>query len=305
MQSPDIPVLPCPPEARSPALRALHDGLSKDLQSGLVVALEAVDLTTADSALDGLFVAFSGAKLAAVWIQRMPGNMAVVWPPAFDSPACLALLHEAGRYLDRYGIGLAQILVAPRSSAQVELLSAGQFFHLADLQYLVAEKSAFPSEPLATSLRYETAAADFPERLSRVILRTYEATCDCPALGGLRKIGDVLAGYRSTGHYLRDQWCFVRAGDQDVGVLILADHRPAPHWELVYMGVVPEARGHEFGWQIARQAMWRAGQGGAGRLILAVDQANAPALAMYARAGFVGWECRQVFARLSSGQRFS
>ena len=304
MQSPDIPVLPCPPEVRTSALRALHDGLSKDLQPGLVVALGKVDLKD-DLALDGLLVAFTGQQLAAVWVQPMPGNSAAVWHPAFDSPACLALLNEAGRYLDRHGIGLAQILVSSRLPDQVELLSAGQFFHLADMQYMVAEKRAFPSEPLETSLRFEPAAAESPERLGRVILQTYEATRDCPALGGLRAIREVLAGYRSTGHYSRDQWCFVRAENHDVGVLILADHRPEPHWELVYMGVVPSARGHAFGWQIARQAMWRAGQGRAGRLLLAVDQANAPALAMYARAGFVGWDCRQVFARLPGGQQFS
>ena len=132
MQSPDIPVLPCPPEVRTSALRALHDGLSKDLQTGLVVALGKVDLKD-DLALDGLLVAFTGQQLAAVWVQPMPGNSAAVWHPAFDSPACLALLNEAGRYLDRHGIGLAQILVSPRLPDQVELLSAGQFFHLADM----------------------------------------------------------------------------------------------------------------------------------------------------------------------------
>ena len=30
---------------------------------------------------------------------------------------------------------------------------------------------------------------------------TYEGTLDCPVLNGLRDMSDVLAGYRSTGHY--------------------------------------------------------------------------------------------------------
>ena len=84
----------------------------------------------------------------------------------------------------------------------------------------------------------------------------------------------------------------------------MADHRPAPHWELVYMGLVPSARGYGYGEQITRKAMWQARQGGAEKLVLAVDLANSPALAMYARAGFISWDRRQVFARLPGGQQF-
>ena len=34
---------------------------------------------------------------------------------------------------------------------------------------------------------------------------------------------------------------------RDVGVLLLADHPRARHWELMYMGLVPEARGTGLG----------------------------------------------------------
>ena len=64
------------------------------------------------------------------------------------------------------------------------------------------------------------------------------------------------------------------------------------------MGVIPDARGNGFGSQIVRFAIARAAEAGAERLVLAVDQKNTPALAMYRDAGFTHWDRRTVYARL-------
>jgi ribosomal protein S18 acetylase RimI-like enzyme len=85
---------------------------------------------------------------------------------------------------------------------------------------------------------------------------------------------------------------------RDVGVLLLADHPRAGHWELMYMGLVPEARGHGWGRHIARHAQWLARCAAVERIVLAVDAANRPALAMYERAGFAEWDRRSVFVRI-------
>jgi mycothiol synthase len=84
----------------------------------------------------------------------------------------------------------------------------------------------------------------------------------------------------------------------DLGCLLLADHPDQRIWELVYMGIVPEARGRGLGLALARQAQWRARQAGAERLVLAVDAANEPALRGYAAAGFITWDRRSVFLKL-------
>ena len=47
------------------------------------------------------------------------------------------------------------------------------------------------------------------------------------------------------------------------------------------MGVVPEARGRSLGHEIVRFAQWTCRNLQAKRLVLAVDSANRPALAMY------------------------
>jgi ribosomal protein S18 acetylase RimI-like enzyme len=93
----------------------------------------------------------------------------------------------------------------------------------------------------------------------------------------------------------------VRARGEDVGVLMLADHPDARHWELMYMGLVPEVRGKRWGEQITRHAQWLAGQVGVERIVLAVDSTNLPALRMYRRTGFETWDKRAVFVRFPGG----
>ena len=105
-------------------------------------------------------------------------------------------------------------------------------------------------------------------------------------------MADVLAGYRATGSHDPQRWLLVRHEGRDVGCLLLSDYPEQGNVELVYMGVVPEARGEGWGMHIARQAQWLARQAGRPRLVLAVDAANAPALRIYLALGFRPWDRR-------------
>jgi ribosomal protein S18 acetylase RimI-like enzyme len=71
------------------------------------------------------------------------------------------------------------------------------------------------------------------------------------------------------------------------------------------MGVVPAARGKKIGEQIIRFALDAAARRGAERLVLAVDEANTPALRGYERAGLVVWDRRVVYARLRTPAQHS
>jgi ribosomal protein S18 acetylase RimI-like enzyme len=93
-----------------------------------------------------------------------------------------------------------------------------------------------------------------------------------------------------------------RHAHQDVGCLLLAEHTGSASWELVYMGLLPEARGMGFGTSLVRYAQWLTGRAGYARLVLAVDASNGPAISCYSEAGFLAWDRRSVLLKvLTSG----
>jgi len=293
-------ITPCPAALRPDALRLLHEGLEQDQQSALVFALGEAAKQPKD-AFSGLLVAteVEGTDLqGVVWVQLMLGNTAFVWRPATMSPAAPALIEAAVKFLDQHQIALAQVLANPESSRESDLLLAGGFQELAYLAYLTADKKVFPRSQPASELQFQSRASDDTDRLGKLLISTYEGTQDCPELNGVRQPADVLDGYKSQGSFAAERWFFVRSDEQDIGTLILTEHADSANWELVYMGVTPAGRGKGFGWQIVQFALWQAGRGGAERLVLAVDEANEHALAVYRRAGFEVWDRKKVFVRL-------
>ncbi|NOY28811.1 MAG: GNAT family N-acetyltransferase [Planctomycetes bacterium] len=297
-------ITPCPAAQRPDALRLLHEGLDEDQQTTLVYALNETAKHPED-AFEGLLVADAfqgGCGQGVVWVQLAPGSTAVIWRPAISSPAAVALLEAAADFLDLQEIALAQALANPESPSESDLLSAGGFQKLACLTYLTLDKEFFPSSQPVSELQFQSHASDDPDRLGKLLLRTYEETQDCPELNGVRQPTDVLEGYAAQGTFSAEHWFFVRLkdqeGDQDVGTLILTEHAGSENWELVYMGVTPSGRGKGLGWQIVQFALWQAARGGAQRLVLAVDEANEHALAVYRKAGFVVWDRKTVFVRL-------
>ena len=288
----------CTAEKRADALRVLHAGLPPDQQMGLVHALQAVQ-DQGDSAFAGLLLATdAGEIIAATWAQLNAGQTAVVWLPDQTSSAALGLMEALAGFLEANQITLAQLLVGASGVVSAELLAAGEFQMLAKLAYLAADCCFFPTEQPTSQLQFQPDAGSDPHRLGELLLRTYEGSQDCPQLNGVRNTEDTLEGYREQGEFAPERWFFVQHEQQDVGALILTAHTDAGNWELVYMGLVPEARGNGFGQQILNFALWQAGLGGAERLVLAVDEANQYAREMYERAGFVAWDYRTVYARL-------
>tara|TARA_A100001391_G_scaffold158497_1_gene116940 strand:+ start:418 stop:1050 length:633 start_codon:yes stop_codon:yes gene_type:complete len=137
-----------------------------------------------------------------------------------------------------------------------------------------------------------------------LVERTYVDSLDCPPLVQFRTAQDIVRNYRSVETYSPDLWYTVaevcQAGDEPstIGCVILARHpapsasqpaqiNPACVIELVYMGIIPEYRGRDYGKAIIRMITKVCQQHGTERLILAVDQANPPALAIYRRSGML------------------
>ncbi len=292
-------VIRCPPSQRAAALRLLHAAVTPGQQDSLAETVAA--LANEAGAWDGLLVVGAQRPTAALWVQRTPGNTAVVWPPPPDWVLSDALFRAAAAFVDERRIAVAQLNVAQDAGFSPQRIGACGFAKLAELLYLFADL-AQASHGSPTAAHFQPHAGNNAELLARVVESTYVGTRDCPALDGVRPMSDVLEGYRAQGRHMPEHWYTVHesAGGEPVGALILADHPAAGSWELVYMGVTPEARGRRLGDRIVQFAQKTAAQGGAERMVLAVDAANRPALDLYRRTGFFEWERRTVYARLAA-----
>jgi mycothiol synthase len=310
MAEANVRVATCPPSLRPAALRALHDRLPAEQQAGFAQVLHGIGVRN-EEAWDGLLIASDGSgrsvdELAGVaWVQQLPGDTACVWIPPKQGDVGAALLRQAAALVDSRKIPLAQLVVSQGDGYSPQACEAAGFPHFAKLVYLFVdlgddprrrELSALPATPPA--LRFTGHAGGEGERLQRAIERTYVETCDCPGLDGIRKLDQVLVGYRSQGRYLPEHWYLIQAEGEDVGVLILAEHPGLGNWEIVYMGLDQAVRGRGWGEAVVRFAIDAATRHGAERLVCAVDAANEPALRVYRRLGFVDWAERIVYARL-------
>lgn len=287
----NISIVPCPPDFQAACL----DLVLMDLPE------EARSLSVTSTADCGLFAAFEGRTLVgAILIRPLAGRSAYVWPPriANEQEALAdALLDAADDWCWRESIVLAQALPDRSASLDLDRLSRHGYSRAADLEYLCCAARDFPAGPPDDNLEFVPYGQCEPTRFAAVVEATYQGSLDCPEVDGLREIEEVLASYRATSGFDDSRWYLVRHGDLDAGCLILGDDARANHFELIYMGVAPEARGQGLGMRIVRRAQALARAAGRARLVLSVDAANQPARAIYAAAGFFCWNSRPVFLK--------
>ncbi len=90
------------------------------------------------------------------------------------------------------------------------------------------------------------------QRFVDLVEKTYTQTLDCPQISAYRTATQTLGGYQTSNAFDSNLWFTVfDDSETPIGCVILAQHRPAassdtaasPIIEIVYMGLVPEARG--------------------------------------------------------------
>jgi mycothiol synthase len=309
LQASPISLRRLPFEHGAEALRLVARAWPQDERAAQLAAISALatsgrasELVLVEARRDRQLV---GASLA----QCLPGKAAVVWSPQIAEVEDLAtqqlLLQELHRFLSEAGVQLAQALVDEPSVDVRAALQAAGYIHAGDLSYMAALADCFPHRPPAAPLSYEPYQPDQPDRLERLVAATYGGSLDCPLVDGMRETADVLAGYRAVGVFRSDLWLIVRGHDRDVGCLLLADHPDENQLEIVYLGLVPAARGRGWGRLITAQALWMARQCRRSRVVLAVDATNWPAIAIYVAVGFAGWDRRSVLVRSFRGDATS
>jgi ribosomal protein S18 acetylase RimI-like enzyme len=294
-----------PPIRWAEVLRLLHLG-----QQQILRLLDAQRRGYLD--MEGLFSARRGHRLVgAAWGQQLAGKSAFCWPVglAKDEPLTTAnLLQQAvDHYLDSSPVAVTQAVLPHAEGPEADVLRQAGYQYLTDLAYLawpaVPERPGPPDpEDTADRLWFEPVGPHQRREFGKLIEATYTGSLDCPQLDGRRSIDDVMVGYAHTGLPRWDWWLWARWDSRPVGCLILTDHPNHEQAELIYLGILPEFRGRGWGDQLTRHAQRLTRQAGRERLVLAVDQANWPALRMYRRAAFGVWDRRSVFVRFQPAQ---
>lgn len=232
----------------------------------------------------------------------LPGHSGVVWPPwAGPGPDRGAvedlLVQDALQLLRSRGVTVcaAELASETFSASSGPLLRQG-FRHVTRLRELALDLHFGVPARLAvkppTDLQFLPYGEADPQQFLATLEETYRDSLDFPEVNEVRTAQDALESYRNNGRADPRLWWLGMQGGRPVGVVIV-DLARKPEGNLLYLGVVPSARGQGLGRALLAHAARQSLAAGASSLTLAVDARNAPALRLYRRAGFrsVGqWE---------------
>ncbi len=288
----NVTVRPASPSEQTFALRILFSETAPDDPSErtqeILAAAERGELSLAE-----LWLAEKdGRPAGAGFFAEQPGRVAFVWPPGVSSDAFApAEIHEAllaaiCRRLSERGIAIGQAILEPEDRDNRRILERNGFPHLTDLHYMLCPADAALPGNSSPALEIESfdPAENFA-RFARVLKRTYIETLDCPELDGLRTPEEALAAHQATGQFEPDRWQLIQSEGQDAGLLLVNLHPDRDLLEIVYLGVVPEARGQGLGQAIVQSAVALA-RSERRPIVLAVDSRNYIAQRIYRRWGF-------------------
>ncbi len=248
---------------------------------------------------------------AAALSMRLPGDTAMVLVPApgsggIDSDKQVGLLAEVLAELARCGVCFVQALLERECPARAALVAACGFRRIATLTYMERAVSAPDGNAAGDdaddgAVEWLSYGAQTHAQFAETLRETYEQSRDCPELTGLRQMEQVLASHKAAGPFDPALWELARIDGRIAGALLLSRLPRSPDVELVYMGVVPAARGRGVSHRLLRRAVGQCRRARAVRLHLAVDERNAPALAAYRRFGFVSVGRREAYLWVPRG----
>ena len=255
----------------------------------------------------GLFIVRGATGLrGALLCLAVPGRSALLWPPGTveDRRAELedGLMRHAVAWLRQRGVKLAQTLLSPEETFLAVPLLRNGFAAVTRLWYMRHDLN-LPVHCLNSPARLDYQSFDDDVLFRQTLLRTYEATLDCPEVNGVRGIEEVLEGHRAQGAFDPRRWWLVwprdrrdaSANGQPVGVLMMTQMPESGDWEVSYMGVVPEGRRRGFGREMLLYALCEARADDVPSVTLSVDARNQPAWKLYRALGFEPYDQRVVY----------
>ncbi|MCP3905335.1 MAG: GNAT family N-acetyltransferase [Planctomycetes bacterium] len=235
----------------------------------------------------------AGEVVATVLAVPNPGRTSILFaspPHGRKQIAPLAGLidHACGQLVD-HDLHLAQVLLEPQDAGLREAFLGGGFEDLAHLAYMecpLPRRFRRPRGSLPDNVTIETWNERLEPEVLAVLDESYEDTLDCPGLRGLRETEDILAGHRGTGEFEAELWTLMRVDGAASGVLLLNRSPASNTLELVYMGLAKRVQGSGLGRRLLRHGLHRVADRPERAVTLAVDERNAPAIALYRGEGF-------------------
>ncbi len=232
-----------------------------------------------------------------------PGRTAMILPSvcAPRSPLCSAVtraLMNLEHFARHEDLVILQSLIPEQGEGQAHALADAGYKYLADLRYLAL---VIRDQPSSVALSHKLVLEDYcavdKDVFLRTLEKTYEGSVDCPALTGLRATEDILLSHLHTGIHDPKLWFLARVNGKPIGVLLLTHVPLRSAMEIVYVGVVPEARGNSYGRYLVNLAIEKASMANRNHLMLAVDQRNHYAMKIYESLGFIETDRRHAWIR--------
>jgi ribosomal protein S18 acetylase RimI-like enzyme len=296
-----VAVGPARPDELAGALHAIFRHVpEEDRDQRVAHVLDLISLGEVDPA--GVLVARGRQGLCGAMIcQPLAGAGGLVWPPQ-SLPGKDGreiedrLVHSAAAWLRSRGAKLAQALLPSAAGPSGAALERNGYRCVTRLlylrHYLDLPATLLTTEDRLSFVPYSRCTAD---EFHETLLRTYVETLDCPEVNGVRDLTEILAGHRAQGKPDAHHWWLARTPARPVGVLLATELLDAQGWDISYLGLVPEARGHGLGKELVRKALFEARAADALLLTLAVDDRNWPARDLYRRMGFETFDSREVY----------
>ncbi len=239
--------------------------------------------------LDHLWGAYrtqTGSLLASTLLVHCAGRTAMTFispsPKDVHTQAIGGLVQAACASQDPLRVRLVQGLLDVGQFREAQALAGAGFRRLANLVYM-QRLAPPPFEPLKLDVAIEVVPwqAHLRHQFNETILASYEDTADCPGMLGLRDIDDIVDGHMATGEFAPHLWMMLRCGDEPVGVMLLNPVLQRQALELVYLGFAKPWRGRGLGRKLLLHGLGLARHERINQVILAVDEANAPAVQLY------------------------
>lgn len=237
-----------------------------------------------------LWVAVDGQRILwAILPVVNPGRSMLLIVPSCVAPSvrpAASSLIDAVCSAYQRKVHLAQVLLDTADPLASAIYHSCHFKSMAELIYLQANLRRpmnLPTPPEHFS--WQTYTTSLHCQFADTILETYRDSLDCPSLNGLRNIDDIIAGHKAAGVHDPSLWYLLIENGCPRGVLLLSPTPQTDTMELVYLGLIPQARGRGLSDMAMRHALAVTTQRQICRISLAVDSRNAPAIKLYHRNG--------------------